>query len=197
MGVRKSDIMAWTAILAGAGAGYGLTSLYAHGRSEAPQDEWITVVESDAPHVVTRMRMHRPGHGHDRVKVMEFRREARGKAWEARSNAREARERAREIRTEVRVGKAFALQEALEGLEGLKSLESLESLELLESLGDEVVNLEALEKAMAELELELQAEFDGDVTVDVRVYDADDQHKKKKRKRRIVVKRPGSGGPGN
>ena len=56
MGVRKSDIMAWTAILAGAGAGYGLTSLYAHGRSEAPQDEWITVVESDAPHVVTRMR---------------------------------------------------------------------------------------------------------------------------------------------
>ena len=192
MGVRKSDIMAFTAILAGAGAGLGLTNLYAHSQRQAAQDELITVVESGAPHIVTRMRMHRSDGDHDRdhVKVMEFRREARGQA-------REAQARAREMRAEVRVGKAFALQEALEGLESLEALESLESLEALESLDVTVINLEALEQAMEELEFEIQGEFDGDVTIDVQVDDADDQHKKKKRKRRIIVKRPGNDGPGN
>ena len=218
MGVRKSDLMAVTAILVGAGAGFGLTNLYAHGQRNAVQDELITIMESDAPHYVTTMRVRGSDHDHARVQVMEIRREARSKAREARGQAREARERAREIRTEVRVGKAFALQEALEGLEGLKSLESLESLEslgsleILESLDGEVMNLEALEEAMEELQLELQAEFDGeafsgeafsgeafsgDVTIDIQVDDADDQHKKKKRKRRVVVKRPGNDGPGN
>ena len=205
MSVRSSDIMALTAILAGAGAGYGLTNLYAHSQQEeAPVvAESITVVESagprtevevepfrvevrarptvvvtTAPHVITRMRMG--------PRVMMFR-EMR---HDARAGAREARERAREVRKTVRVGEAFALQEALY----LEALEALESLDALESLGDleNVVDLEALEQALEGLEEEL----DGVLTIDVEVLDdADDQRKRKKRKkRRIIVKRPGGSG---
>ena len=53
MGVRSSDIMAFTAILAGAGAGYGLTNLYAHSQQEeAPAVAELTnVVETAVPRV--------------------------------------------------------------------------------------------------------------------------------------------------
>ena len=53
MGVRSSDIMAFTAILAGAGAGYGLTNLYAHSQQdEAPEvTELTTAVEMEVPRV--------------------------------------------------------------------------------------------------------------------------------------------------
>jgi len=187
MGVRKSDIMAFTAIQAGAGAGDGLTNLYAHGQRGAWQDEMITIVDSSEPHGVHRMRMHRPDH--DRVRIMEIRREARGQV-------REVRERARAIRTEVRVGKVFALQEALAGYEALESLETLKSLQALESLAG--IDMEALEQAMEELDFDFEFEFDGEMAVDVQVDDVDDQHKKrKKRKRRIIVKRLGNDGSGN
>ena len=47
MRVRSSDVMAFTAILAGAGAGYGLTNLYANGqRSEADEAEFTYVPDS-------------------------------------------------------------------------------------------------------------------------------------------------------
>ena len=171
MGVRKSDIMAFTAIQAGAGAGDGLTNLYAHGQRGAWQDEMITIVDSSEPHGVHRMRMHRPDH--DRVRIMEIRREARGQV-------REVRERARAIRTEVRVGKVFALQEDLAGYEALESLETLKSLQALESLAG--IDMEALEQAMEELDFdfEFEFEFDGEMAVDVQVDDVDDQHKKRK-----------------
>ncbi len=224
MGVRSSDIMALMAIIVGAGAGYGLTSLYAHSQQEeAPAVAELTpVVESAAPrvdvevepirirvghvptvvvqtvpHVVTRMHMHRL----DRWKMMEIRQEARARA-------QEARERARDVREDVLFGEAFELQEALsslealEGLEALeslvvlKSLEALESLDAIEGLGnlENMVDLEALEQALKELGQEL----DGVLTIDLEELDgADDQHKRKKRKkRRIIVKRPGDDGSG-
>ena len=78
---------------------------------------------------------------------------------------REVRERARAIRTEVRVGKVFALQEALAGYEALESLETLKSLQALESLAG--IDMEALEQAMEELDFEFEFEFDGEMAVDV------------------------------
>lgn len=222
MGVRSSDIMALMAILAGAGAGYGLTNLYAHSRQAAPAvAEPVAVVETEAPrvdvevesvrvevepirvrvgaghivvvttapHMVTRLRMHRP----DRLMVMEIRREARA---EPRHRAQGARERVREVRRDVLFGEALEVQEALSSLASLEALETLESLKALESLDnlENVVNLEALEQALEELEQEL----DGVVTIAVEeLSDADDQHKKKRRKkRRIIVKLPGEGGSG-
>jgi hypothetical protein len=52
MGLRKSDIMACTVILAG--AGLGLTTLFANVKHVSGQGETVRVVESSEPHVVLK-----------------------------------------------------------------------------------------------------------------------------------------------
>ncbi len=54
MGLRKPDIMACTVILAGAGAGLGLTTLFANAKHVSGQGETVRVVESSEPHVVLK-----------------------------------------------------------------------------------------------------------------------------------------------
>ena len=176
MGVRSSDIMAFTAILAGAGAGYGLTNLYAHSQQdEAPEvAELTTVVETEVPRVDVEVEPVRVDVETFRVRVehsptvvvttaphvitmMHMKPHMRSHVVVETAPHIVTRMRWRrpdqgkieEIRREdnVRFSERVAFQEALSSLESLEALKTLGSLDALQSL-DALKSLDNLENVV-------------------------------------------------
>ncbi len=213
MGMRKSDIGAVAVILVGAGAAYGLTTLYAQSQRvtdvetfnvEAAQAPSVAVetrvrhaIEVDVrtaprvivigrPHVVTRVRIHRP----HRIEIEELRVEADRIKME---ELVEAQERIRQVRAmtlelrEIEGLEALIMgRERLLGLEALKGLDVLEGLEGLKAL-ESLKGLEGLEhlRVLGDLD-DILVDLDGDMTIDMDVLhscDGDDQHKRKRKRR--------------
>ena len=171
MGVRSSDIMAFTAILAGAGAGYGLTNLYAHSQQEeAPAVAELTpVVETAVPRVDVEVEP-------VRVYVEPFRvRVGHGPTVVVTTTPH--------VITMMHMRPHVVVETAPHIVTRMR-------MRRPDQAKIEEMRREARHRALEQALEELEREFDGVLTIDVdELDDADDQHKRKKRKkRRIIVK---------
>ncbi len=212
--------MAFTAILAGAAAGYGLTSLYAHSQQEeAPAVAELTrVVETAVPRVdvdVESVRVDvepfwvRVGHSptvvvttphvitwmhmrpHVVVETAPFVVTRMRMRRPDQAKIAEIRREARHRAQEARE-RAREVRDNLRFSEDLAFQEALSSLESLKALKT-LESLDVLE-SLDNLEnvVNLEALEQALEGLEGELDSADDQHKRKKRKkRRILVKRPG------